>query len=126
MVCPDHHSRKKDRAVAFRTLALNSRCARGKHYPESLFLKRRTSRISFLPTPVGDTAVATLTNLAAQWGQRYQQVTDSAQIEIMLAQNADALFADLNTPAYHDEIVSWFRFTDRQRDAFVMDWIGVA
>jgi nitroreductase len=93
-------------------------------YPESLFLRRRTSRIPFLPTPVGDTAAATLTKLAAQWGHRYEQITDSAQVESILAQNTDALFADLNTPAYHDEIVSWFRFTDRSakrlRDG--LDW----
>jgi nitroreductase len=93
-------------------------------YPESLFLQRRTSRIPFLPTPVGDTAAATLTKLAAQWGHRYEQITDSAQVENILAQNTDALFADLNTPAYHDEIVSWFRFTDRSakrlRDG--LDW----
>ena len=93
-------------------------------YPESVFLKRRTSRISLLPTPIGDTEVAILAKLANQWGQRYEQITDSEQIEKILAQNTNALFEDLNTPAYHDEIVSWFRFTDRaaKRHRDGLDW----
>jgi nitroreductase len=93
-------------------------------YPESLFCKRRTSRICLLPTPIGDTAIASLTTLASQWGQRYEQITDAAQIENILAQNSNALFEDLNTPAYHDEIVSWFRFTDRaaKRHRDGLDW----
>jgi hypothetical protein len=93
-------------------------------YPESLFFRRHTSRISFLSTPVEDTAVATLANLSAQWGQRYMQITDPRQVEEILAQNTNALFEDLNTPAYHDEIVSWFRFTDRSAKQFRdgLDW----
>jgi hypothetical protein len=93
-------------------------------YPEALFLTRRTSRISLLPTPVENTAAVTLANLATQWGHRYEQITDSEQVEKILQQNTDALFEDLNTPAYHDEIVSWFRFTDRaaKRHRDGLDW----
>jgi nitroreductase len=114
----------KTELLPFARLRLIPGPPRENPYPESLFLQRRTSRISFLPTPVENIAVASLTKLASQWGQRYEQITDSAQIENILAQNTDALFADLNTPAYHDEIVSWFRFTDRSakrlRDG--LDW----
>jgi hypothetical protein len=93
-------------------------------YPESLFLKRRTSRIDFWPTPIGETAVTTLAELATRWGQRYAQIIDREQIENILAHNIDALFQDLNTPAYRDEIVSWFRFTDRaaKRHRDGLDW----
>lgn len=93
-------------------------------YPESLFLKRRTSRINFLPAPVGETASTTLAELATRWGQRYEQIVGPDQIENILAHNMDALFQDLNTPAYHDEIVSWFRFTDRaaKRHRDGLDW----
>jgi nitroreductase len=115
---------KKIELLPFAGLRLVPGSPRVNPYPEPLFLQRRPSRISFLPTPVGVTAVATLTKLAALWGHRYEQITDSAQIENILAQNTDALFADLNMPAYHDEIVSWFRFTDRSakrlRDG--LDW----
>jgi nitroreductase len=93
-------------------------------YPESLFLKRRTSRIDFLPAPIGVTAGTALAELATRWGQRYEQIVDPEQIENILAHNIEALFQDLNTPAYHDEIVSWFRFTDRaaKRHRDGLDW----
>jgi hypothetical protein len=81
-------------------------------YAESLFLTRRTSRISLLPARVPDEAAQALGNLARQWGQRYEQVTDAEMIERTLRCNTEALFEDLNAPAYHDEIVAWFRFTD--------------
>jgi hypothetical protein len=82
-------------------------------YSDSLFLTRRTSRISLLPQPLPDQAIEALSNLARAWGQTYKQVTEPETIEQILTCNIEALFADLNTPAYHDEIVEWFRFTDR-------------
>ena len=110
--------------IPFARLRLSPCSPRENPYPESLFLKRRTSRISLLPTPIGDNASTALANLATQWGQRYEQITDSEQIENILAHNTNALFEDLNTPAYHDEIVSWFRFTDRaaKRHRDGLDW----
>jgi hypothetical protein len=117
------HDRKTG-LLPFARLRL-SPCAPAENpYPESLFLKRRTSRISLLPTPVEDIEVAALANLATQWGQRYEQISDPDQVENILVHNTNALFEDLNTPTYHDEIVSWFRFTDRSakqhRDG--LDW----
>lgn len=82
-------------------------------YDDSLFFTRRTSRISLLPEPVPDETVRALNNLAREWGQRYEQVSVPKTIERILERNIEALFADLNAPAYHDEIVEWFRFTDR-------------
>ena len=82
-------------------------------YDDSLFLKRRTSRISLLPKRVPDEGVQALRNLAQEWGQRYEQVCVPETVERVLERNIDAVFADLNVPAYHDEIVAWFRFTDR-------------
>ena len=117
------HDRKTD-LLPFARLHLSPCSPRETPYPESLFLKRRTSRICSLPTPVGETAVASLANLAIQWGQRYEQITDSDQVENILAHNTNALFEDLNNPEYHDEIVSWFRFTDRaaKRHRDGLDW----
>ena len=40
-------------------------------------------------------------------------MTEPDKIERILQKNIEALFADLNNPDYHDEIVEWFRFTDR-------------
>ena len=79
----------------------------------SLFIKRRTSRISFLPKPVPEEITTRLQKLAAEWDQRYEQITDPATIERILDQGTQALFEDLNSRDYHDEITSWFRFTDQ-------------
>ena len=78
----------------------------------AIFRKRRTSRISLKPASVSDEATASLRDVAAQWGQRYDQITDATLIERMLELDTRALFHDLNSPDYHDEITSWFRFTD--------------
>jgi nitroreductase len=85
----------------------------GDEYDDSLFLTRRTSRISLSPERVPDEAAQALARLASAWGQKYEQVSAPETVERILERNIDALFADLNAPAYHDEIVEWFRFTDR-------------
>jgi hypothetical protein len=82
-------------------------------YDPPLFRKRRTSRISYLDKPVPDEATVGLKQLAAEWDQRYDEITDPALIERILEQNTKALFHDLNSDDYHDEITSWFRFTNQ-------------
>ncbi|HVS21388.1 MAG TPA: hypothetical protein VHD88_06040 [Pyrinomonadaceae bacterium] len=82
-------------------------------YDPAVFLKRRTSRISLLPRPVPHEAAQALKRLAAEWNHRHEQITDTSAIERILDRNTEALFEDLNSPDYHDEITSWFRFTDR-------------
>ncbi len=124
MVCRNHHSRRPGRFITFCPVAFISLFTLGKPL----------SRLAFPPATYfadmfkansdrryGDPA---LTKLATQWGHRYQQITDPGQVEKILAQNIEALFEDLNNPAYHDEIVSWFRFTDRaaQRHRDGLDW----
>jgi hypothetical protein len=99
--------------LPFARLHLDADSDAGSAYSDSLFLTRRTSRISLLPTPVPDESVQALSHLARDWGQRYEQITDHETIERILQRNTEALFEDLNAPAYHDEIVEWFRFTAR-------------
>ncbi len=82
-------------------------------YNDSLFFTRRTSRVSLLPEAVPDESVAALKDLAREWGHTYAQMTDPETVERILERNTEAVFEDLNVPAYHDEIVEWFRFTDR-------------
>lgn len=82
-------------------------------YEDSLFFRRRTSRIPLLPAPVEESAARSLAGLAGAWGQRYEQITDPAMIERVLRRNTEAVFEDLNSRDYHDELVGWFRFTDR-------------
>lgn len=111
---PEHIEREEGDLLPFARLSLTRREGppRG-GFDDSLFLKRRTSRVSLLPRPVPEEAARALSELARAWGQRYEQFTDPATVERVLARNAEALFEDLNAPGYHDEIVEWFRFTDR-------------
>jgi hypothetical protein len=83
----------------------------------TLFLKRRTSRLSLEPAPVPDELTERFKALALQWAQRYEQITDQLTIERILKRNTEALFEDLNNPDYHDEIVEWFRFSDKSARA---------
>jgi len=79
----------------------------------SMFLKRRTSRISLDPKPIPTEVHRVFKSLAEHWGQSYESINDQQVIERILQKNIEALFTDLNNPAYHDEIVEWFRFTDK-------------
>ena len=90
----------------------------------ALLLARQTSRINLRPAPVPEVAVATLAQLAVDWGHRYTHIEDTLLIEEMLAQNIRAVFADMNVAAYHDEITEWFRFTDRSAEEHKdgLDW----
>src|SRR4030095_1201721 len=91
---------------------LNDPNVRTPFNPET-FLKRRTSRISLKPDPIPAAVHDDLQTLAREWHQRYEQITDPKTIERILAKNTEALFEDLNNTDYHDEIVTWFRFTDK-------------
>ena len=82
-------------------------------FENALFRTRRTSRISYSSQPVSQEAVEALSKLAREWGHTYEQVTVPETIEKILERNIEAVFEDLNAPAYHDELVEWFRFTDR-------------
>ncbi len=109
---PEHIAKAADELLPFARLTLGPG-EQTREYDDSLFLTRRTSRTSYLSQPLPDAAVEALSNLAHAWGQTYKQVTEPETIEQILDRNIDAVFQDLNTPAYHDEIVEWFRFTNR-------------
>ncbi len=121
---PEHIAKAEDELLPFAKLTLvpkdtnsiSTALAQDARAPfdETLFFTRRTSRISLLPKAIPPTDVEALSNLAHNWGQAYSQVTSPELIEQILEHNIDALFHDLNSPKYHDEIVEWFRFTDRQ------------
>ena len=110
---PDQIAKAAGELLPFARLSLSRENSPVARLDNTLFQKRRTSRISFSSRPVPDEAVVALSQLAREWGHTYQQVTDPEIIDQILARNIEAVFADLNVAAYHDEIVEWFRFTDR-------------
>jgi hypothetical protein len=93
-------------------------------YAPSLLQVRRTSRLSLRPDTVPQECVDALSQLADAHGHRYTHFNRPNDIEAILAQNILAVFHDMNVPAYHDEIVGWFRFTDRasSRHRDGLDW----
>jgi nitroreductase len=99
--------------LPFARLTLSPGGAPASGYPDDLFMKRQTSRIPLRTDPVPPEATQAFAALAKEWDQRYESITDASRIEPILAWNTEAVFADLNSADYHDEIVSWFRFTDR-------------
>ena len=85
-------------------------------FDENLFLKRRTSRLPLLEKSIPVEVLRRFQNLAAARGQTFSYLTDRVKIEKIMAYNTEAVFEDLNSPAYHDEIVEWFRYSDKESD----------
>lgn len=111
---PKHIAKAESELLQFARLSLKPQSSsKPDNYDNALFLTRRTSRLSFKPQPIPNEVVKTLSDLAGAWGQTYKQVIAAETIDQILNRNIEALFEDLNNPAYHDEIVEWFRFTDR-------------
>jgi nitroreductase len=108
----------------FALLELSHEPTRAVPFSASDLLARQTSRISLKPKQVPADAVAKLAALASGCGHRYTHLTDERLIEEALDHNITAVFHDMNHPAYHDEIASWFRFSSRtaaaHRDG--LDW----
>ena len=86
-------------------------------YPPELFFKRRTSRLSLSNDLVPENARQSLKLLASEWQQTFEVTTVPNQIERLLQINTAAMFADMNAPGYHNEIVEWFRFSDKESEA---------
>lgn len=83
-------------------------------YNEDLFLKRRTSRLHLKKKKPSDESIQALKRIGSEWQQEFTIISDRERIERILKLNTDALFDDLNSPNYHDEIVEWFRYTNKQ------------
>src|ERR1043166_4289786 len=99
--------------TSFARLTLSSAEAVTVYDPE-LFFRRRTSRLSFEDRNISDEAVDALSAIADKFGQGFHVLTDREKISRIMHANTEALFEDLNSADYHDEIVEWFRFTEKQ------------
>jgi nitroreductase len=84
------------------------------NFDTNLFFKRRTSRLNFRGELIPDKAFKKLAHIADEWNQKFAILIDRGQIEQLMQLNTEAVFEDLNTPAYHDEIAQWFRYSDAQ------------
>src|SRR5687767_5679032 len=83
-------------------------------FDDELFFRRRTSRLPLRKEKPSERSIAALRGIADQWKQHFDVTLIPLQIERLLNLNTVALFEDLNSPDYHDEIVEWFRYTESQ------------
>lgn len=102
--------------IAFGTLHLKPLESKDEdlRYPLELIAKRKTSRLPSWKKPVPTLAQEALTSFCADHGQTLCILSDPSEIEFVIETNISALFEDLNTPDYHDELVEWLRITDKE------------
>ncbi|HKX84990.1 MAG TPA: hypothetical protein VJL58_12280 [Pyrinomonadaceae bacterium] len=99
--------------IPFAKLTLKPSHSEKGRYDEPLFLKRRTSRLCLHDREIPAEVFDELKKVGIEWHQTFSVVTDTQQIERLLKLNTDAVFEDLNSAGYHDEITEWFRYSDR-------------
>ena len=105
---------KEQRLIPFAKLKLTKTEIIENNYSKDLFFKRRTSRLNLLEKSVPDETVSDLQEIANTFNQKFSVVTDKNLIEKLMDWNTQAVFEDLNSADYHDEIVEWFRYSDKQ------------
>ena len=105
---------KTRKLISFAKLRLVPGRETESRYDEELFLKRRTSRLHLKNEKISEESVDILGQIAGEWKQVFTVTSDAEQIERILRWNTKALFEDLNSADYHDEIVEWFRYTKNQ------------
>lgn len=105
---------KDHTVIPFAKLKLDEGEVVSNKYDENLFLKRRTSRLSLHDKSVPDEIVSSLQKISRRFNQNFSVETDVEKIERIIGWNTEAVFEDLNSADYHDEIVKWFRYSDAQ------------
>jgi len=110
--------------IPFATLRLTKNLEAAKSYSNDLYAARRTSRLGYEDRSIPLEAINALREIAKANGYLVDVVSDSAEIEKLLSWNIDAVFDDFNDPNYHDEILQWMRFTEKE-SASRRDGLGV-
>ena len=105
---------KQDALIPFARLNLIGSRVVESEYGEDLFFKRCTSRLHLRDEQVPAETIESLVKIAISWNQKFAVITEPEKIERLMKLNTAALFEDLNTAEYHDEIVEWFRYSDKQ------------
>ncbi len=75
---------------------------------------RCTGRVAYRMEPLPAAQEHMLRDGALSAGLDFGVTSDARSVRRLLALNTDALFHDLNTPRYHDEIAQWFRCTSSE------------
>lgn len=78
---------------------------------------RTTGRTIYSTTPLSAESESMLRHGAREAGLEFGVTSDSQLVRYLLDLNTRALFHDLNTPSYHDEIAQWFRTTAAEEES---------
>lgn len=100
--------------VPFAHLSLEVDARGADALPASLLELRSTGRAAYKPIPVSTHCELKLRSAAHEAGLRFELTSDPEIVARLLQLNTHALFEDLNTPQYHDEIAQWFRCTQTE------------
>lgn len=103
--------------IPFAALILSADSAAVPAFSNESILNRSTSRLPTDAREVPPETIASMAAAATAGGQRLLHTADASQIRRILDQNVRAIVVDLNSRHYHDEIVSWFRYTESQSEA---------
>jgi len=99
--------------VRYATLELTAGPVLEPRFDDAVFLSRRTSRLAPTDEPLPPEALAGLEALATPLGYTLHLIEDPETVANLMRLNLDAVTDDLTTPAYRDEIASWFRYGPR-------------
>ncbi len=104
---------KEKSLIPFAKLNLTKSEVIENNYTEDLFLKRRTSRLNLLDKSIPAEIVSSLQEISKDFTQKFSVAIEIKQIERIMNWNTQATFEDLNSAQYHDEIIGWFRYSDK-------------
>lgn len=82
-------------------------------FDDAVFLSRRTSRLAPTDEPIPPETLAELQALATPLGYALHPIEDPETVAELMRLNLDAVTEDLSTPAYREEIRTWFRYGRR-------------
>lgn len=109
----DRLAAERDPVLLFARLRLSESPGAQAEYSLATLAERRTSRLPYRPEPVTPVAAQRLDAVAGSWGHRYAQSQDAGRIERVLRWNVEAVFEDLNTAPYREELAGWLRYRER-------------
>ena len=113
LICNPVSAPPEDHLEPFADLQLEKIDTPTETIDESLFRTRQTSRLPTRHAPLPTETLSRLRAIAEPYQQSIIHISDPTTVDHLMQANLDAVVSDINSRDYHDEVVSWFRFTQR-------------
>lgn len=105
-----------DRLLPVASLRLETSTAVSERFRSRDIRERRTSRLVPKSPPVDGVDLDSMASTASESGMHFGWINDPALIARVVDLNVDAVFHDLNLPAYQREFTSWLRLSRGDED----------